>query len=246
MTHVTRCMFGHAGARAHGAMGKPITCVTYVTASRQLPMPGIVSLGSQCHPTAHPTGPCREGELFAVERVTMRDHTSDVVFWVRGWDLAGTVDGDWTVGVLMGRTREGKFVIGDVRRLRGRPDAVDQAILECARADTRRTRVSIPKDAGQAGIAQVLAITKMLAGYTVLNSPETGKKEVRAEPLAAQVNVGNVTMIPGDWNHAYREELRSFPYGKYDDQVDASSRAFMELTATKGPMIINKDMLRHA
>ena len=86
----------------------------------------------------------------------------------------------------------------------------------------------------------------MLAGYVVLSSPETGDKQTRAEPLAAQVNVGNVTMIPGDWNHAYREELRSFPYGKYDDQVDASSRAFMELTATKGPMIINKDMLRHA
>ena len=187
-----------------------------------------------------------EGELFAVERMTMRDHTSDVVFWVRGWDLAGSVEGDWTVGVLMGRTRDGKFVIGDVRRLRGRPDAVEQAIQECARADTRRTRVSIPKDPGQAGVAQVLALTKMLAGYVVLSSPETGGKQTRAEPLAAQVNVGNVTMIPGDWNHAYREELRSFPYGKYDDQVDASSRAFMELTATKGPMIINKDMLRHA
>ena len=29
-----------------------------------------------------------EGELFAVERITLRDHTSDVIHWVRGWDLA--------------------------------------------------------------------------------------------------------------------------------------------------------------
>jgi hypothetical protein len=33
-------------------------------------------------------------------------------------------------------------------------------------------------------------------------------------------------MINGDWNAAYREELRAFPNGKFKDQVDASSRAF--------------------
>ena len=84
-----------------------------------------------------------EGELFSVERVTMRDHTSDVVFWVRGWDLAGSVEGDWSVGVLMGRTRDGKFVIGDVRRLRGRPDAVQ------GRAICGRRRASSAWPAGR-------------------------------------------------------------------------------------------------
>jgi hypothetical protein len=42
--------------------------------------------------------------------------------------------------------------------------------------------------------------------------------------------VGNVALAGGGWVDAYREELRAFPHGKHDDQVDASSRAFMELT----------------
>jgi hypothetical protein len=48
------------------------------------------------------------------------------------------------------------------------------------------------------------------------------------------VNVGNVALAGGGWVDAYREELRAFPHGKYDDQVDASSRAFMELSAHEG------------
>jgi len=74
-------------------------------------------------------------------------------------------------------------------------------------------------------------------------SPESGKKEDRAEPFAVQVNNSNVSMIVGDWNAAYRNELRSFPYGKYDDQVDASSRAHMVLTSGNLPMRINPAVL---
>jgi phage terminase large subunit-like protein len=41
-------------------------------------------------------------------------------------------------------------------------------------------------------------------------------------PYAVQVNVNNVSMLVGDWNAAYREELRAFPYGRFDDQVARS------------------------
>jgi predicted phage terminase large subunit-like protein len=70
----------------------------------------------------------------------------------------------------------------------------------------------------------------MLSGFDVASSPETGDKVTRAKPFAAQVNVGNVTLAAGGWTDAYRDDLRAFPHGKHDDQVDASSRAFMELT----------------
>jgi phage terminase large subunit-like protein len=43
------------------------------------------------------------------------------------------------------------------------------------------------------------------------------------------VNVGNVALVKGAWNNAYLEELRTFPNGAHDDQVDASSRAFAAL-----------------
>jgi hypothetical protein len=57
-----------------------------------------------------------EGELFAPDKLGLRDHTGDIFQRVRAWDLAGTVEGDWTCGVLIGRTKDGKFVVIDVKR----------------------------------------------------------------------------------------------------------------------------------
>jgi predicted phage terminase large subunit-like protein len=146
----------------------------------------------------------------------------------------------------MGRTRDNRYVVGNVVRLRGRPDKVEEAILETARLDTKRTRISMPRDPGQAGLAQELQLTKLLAGFPVAFSPESGDKETRAEPFAAQVNHGLVTMVRADSNAAYREELRAFPFAKYDDQVDASSRAFMALLEAKMPMRISQEALDRA
>ncbi|MNY74781.1 hypothetical protein D3C86_2138900 [compost metagenome] len=36
-------------------------------------------------------------------------------------------------------------------------------------------------------------------------------------------------MLRGDWNKDFIEELRNFPNGTHDDQVDAGSDAFNEL-----------------
>jgi predicted phage terminase large subunit-like protein len=186
-----------------------------------------------------------EGELFAPDRITIRDHTSDVILWVRGWDFAGSIEGDWTVGVLIGKTKGGTYVVGHVCRFRGRPDVVADRVLEIARSDTKMVRISIPQDPAQAGKFQAEWYIKHLAGFVAQASLESGDKQQRAEPFAVQVNNGHLTMLEGDWNAAYREELRSFPYGKWDDQVDASSRAFMTLTETKRPMKIHPSILAH-
>ena len=74
------------------------------------------------------------------------------------------------------------------------------------------------------------------------SSPESGSKVTRAEPFASQCNVGNVTLTEGAWNRDYIEELRNFPNGVYDDQVDASSRAFMELLEAPPLMHISDDV----
>ena len=58
-----------------------------------------------------------------------------------------------------------------------------------------------------------------------------------------RVNNHNVELIKGDWNSAFREELRSFPFGKHDDMVDASSRAHMVLTSTRMPMRITQSVV---
>jgi len=187
-----------------------------------------------------------EGEFFAPDRMEYRTRQDDIITWVRAWDLSGTVDGDWSCGTLMGLTRDRHVVVGDVKRMRGRPEKVAQIVEETARGDTRRVKVCMARDPGQAGIAQQEFYTKLLNGFMIDFSPESGGpngKQTRAKPFAVQVNNNNVSMIPGDWNAAYREELRAFPYGKYDDQVDASSRAHMVLTASKLPMRISDRVL---
>lgn len=91
--------------------------------------------------------------------------------------------------------------------------------------DGTRVKQSLPQDPGQAGKTQALHLTRMLAGYSVHTSPESGDKVQRAEPLASQVNVGNVLMLRGAWNDELINEMRLFPNGTHDDQVDALSRA---------------------
>ena len=53
-----------------------------------------------------------EGEMFVPDRMRLRRTTEDVYSWVRGWDLAGSKDGDWTAGVMLGRTRSSGVVVG--------------------------------------------------------------------------------------------------------------------------------------
>lgn len=178
----------------------------------------------------------QEGAIFQVGMLQVVDTLpAGVVKWCRGWDFAGSVDGDYTTGGKLGKLADGRFVIADMVRERYLADKRDALMRNTTRADGHGVRVSIPQDPGQAGKSQVLYLTRELAGYSVHSSPETGDKVTRAEPFAAQVNVGNVLMLRGPWNRDLVEELRAFDSGKYDDQVDALSRAFAQLLGAADP-----------
>ncbi len=168
-----------------------------------------------------------EGGLFKPDRIEVIDAEPAGMQMVRGWDLASVADGgDWTAGAKLGKLPDGRYVICDMVRVQEGPDQRDAAMLNTARRDTARVRVSIPQDPGQAGKTQVAYLTRQFAGFRVHTSPESGDKVTRAEPLAAQVNVGNVLMVRGAWNETLLNEMRMFPNGTNDDQIDACSRAF--------------------
>lgn len=170
------------------------------------------------------------GGIFQPDQIESIDAVpAGQIDWVRAWDLASTTDGDWTAGPKLGRLPDGRFVIADMVRLREGPDKRDAAIKNAASLDGRAVRVSIPQDPGQAGKTQALYLTRLLAGYPVHTSPESGDKVTRAEPFASQVNVGNVLMVKGPWNTDLINEMRMFPNGTYDDQIDGLSRAFEAL-----------------
>jgi len=173
-----------------------------------------------------------QGGFFKPDRIEVVDAVpAGVDKWVRGWDLAATEDdGAYTAGVRMGRLPMPgggyKVVISDARRERVGADERDAMMRSTAEDDGRATRQDVPQDPGQAGKTQVKHLARVLQGFSCAFSPESGDKNTRAEPFAAQVNVGNVVMVRGSWNAAYREELRGFPNARFKDQVDASSRAY--------------------
>ena len=172
--------------------------------------------------------------LFRVAQIVTLDEPPNTERAVRAWDLAATEpshgrDPDWTVGVKLARREGGGLCILDVVRLRGGPLAVERAILRTAELDGNNVAVGLPQDPGQAGKQQVAYFTDLLAGWRVVASPETGSKLVRAGPVSAQIEAGLLTMVRASWNAALTTELRDFPHGAKDDQVDALSRAFAML-----------------
>ncbi len=177
----------------------------------------------------------RKGGIFDVDQIEIIPEMPANVRWVRGWDLAATEEKDaaYTAGAKLGVTPTGEYIIGDMKRGQLSAAKVEALIRKTAVNDGRAVKGSIPQDPGQAGKAQVASLLKLVAGYTYTSSPESGDKVSRAEPFAAQVEVGNVKMVRGDWNKELLDEMRLFPGSKFKDQVDAISRAFSELITAK-------------
>ena len=153
---------------------------------------------------------------------------------VRGWDFAATAqnDGnepDWTVGVKLWRVKEQQWVVLDVVRIRGSALQVEELLMKTAAQDGTKVTIALPQDPGQAGKFQTSWFTGRLRGFHVVSSRESGPKTERARFVAAQVESGHLAIVRAPWNRAFLEELRDFPHGTKDDQVDALSRAFNTL-----------------
>ena len=103
-------------------------------------------------------------------------------------------------------------------------------LAQTAKLDGRNVKGSIPQDPGSAGKVVAQGYIRLLRGYPYFASTETGDKESRALPLAAQVEVGNVYLVNGPWVRAFLDEVEMFPNAKFKDRVDAASRAFEALT----------------
>lgn len=183
----------------------------------------------------------REGGLFDPTRVVYIDEIleENVVSRARGWDLAASTGtrAAYTVGVKLAILQDGRLIVEHVKRLRGDPAQVKDAILGAAVMDGVEVRQDLPQDPGQAGKVQKVDLVALLNGYNVRFSVETGSKEVRAMPFAAQWAGGNVCLLKADWNAEYLRELSMFPMGQFMDQVDATSRAHGALLTMSSPTV---------
>lgn len=165
-----------------------------------------------------------------------------VLRWVRGWDIAATTktegnDPDATCGTKIGRLSDGRYLVAHSVSGHLSPAGVETLIKNTATADGRDVHISLPQDPGQAGKSQIAAMTKLLAGFTVRASPESGDKVTRFSPFSAQAEAGNVLVLRGPWNEAWFSALEGFPEAAHDDEADATSRAFNELVTGRGSMM---------
>ena len=97
---------------------------------------------------------------------------TDVVLWARGWDLAATSEDEngepaYTAGVLIGKRKNGRYIVADVINRRLDSAEVRELIKMTCIADKAkygRVITRLPQDPGQAGKAQAQSFLKFLSG----------------------------------------------------------------------------------
>jgi predicted phage terminase large subunit-like protein len=170
------------------------------------------------------------GLYFKREWCTVVDEAPADLDVVRYWDLAATEktelnDPDWTVGVKLGRDRNGGYWLLDVVRARANPGDVERLLLNTATQDGKRVRIGFGQDPGQAGKSQALHLVRALSAFTVQPATESGDKLTRFGQFSAQCSAGNVKFRRGPWNEDLFRVLEGFPDLAHDDEVDACSGA---------------------
>lgn len=167
---------------------------------------------------------------------------------VRYWDRAATPGGGkYTAGVLMSRSEAGSFYVEDVVRGQWSAAERDRVIVETARRDARKydneVVIYAEQEGGSAGKEISEQFILMLAGFPVYRDIVSGQRRkiidkqempgeakiIRAQPLAAQCEAGNVYLVRGPWNDEFTTELIGFPFYTFSDQVDGASGAFNKL-----------------
>ncbi len=197
-----------------------------------------------------------EGLLFTRDWFDFKQagDVKNIAEWVRYWDKAGTAEIEggkktksaYSVGVLMGRTKDNVFYIRDV--VRGRWSALDREdhIEKTAVQDAARygqVQIWVEQEPGSGGKESAQATIRRLAGYNVRADKITGDKITRGQPFVAQSEAGNIWLVEGDWNQDWLDEICAVPEGRHMDQYDASVGAFNKLSIRKGHARLFRRML---
>ncbi len=189
-------------------------------------------------PTPPSGGMFKVGKFHIVDTLPQKHEVEGIV---RYWDKAGTeakpgssTKGPaYTVGVKMMKLKSDKWLITNVVRGQWSSETREDKIKQCAETDGRDVEVGVEQEPGSGGKESAEGTVKNLAGYITHVDRPTGDKVYRADPYSVQVNHGNVMLLQADWNKAFIEEHRFFPFGNYKDQVDASAGAFSLLNRKK-------------
>lgn len=201
----------------------------YKRQSASLGTYGTASL-LQCNPTV------RGGNLIRMDNIKVHESLSEfpAIKYFRVWDLAHSSkqrmksDPDFTSGTLLGfRVINGiqEVWIKNVARIRAEAPERDNFIQMVAEKDGQSVTigVEISLDARDAvNILQRATLGRRLVKGIQLK----GDKVARFSPLEPIFEAGNVHVLRDAWNLDWYNELKEFPSGKHDDQVDNLSSGY--------------------
>lgn len=181
---------------------------------------------------------------------------------VRCFDLASTEpteanpNPDWTVGVLIAKTKSGLYVIEDMVRFRKRAGEVEQLIIDIVEKDvdlygSDKYKGYLPIDPGSAGKTSKIYYAKLFAERKVpirfIKVGTKNSKMKRFEPFSASSENELVRIVKGDWNDEFFYELEAFGGNNknvHDDIVDSVSDGFNVLATKKELPKINAKLLK--
>jgi predicted phage terminase large subunit-like protein len=157
--------------------------------------------------------------------------------WIDSWDAAfkGTDQSDYVVGQRWVRSGANRYLTSQVRDRM----SFTQTLAAMRSFTHPRVHVHLIEDKAN-GPAIIDTLREEIAGLKPVNP--TNSKEARARAVTPEVESGNVYLphpVQFPWVADLLSELRSFPTGAHDDQVDAMTQALWELRDAGAGMVTN-------
>lgn len=153
----------------------------------------------------------------------------ELVRSVRYWDLAmsSKTGADYTVGLKMSLGKDGKHYITDIVRAQVELAMLPTLLIDTMLADGPDVHQGLESAGYMTRAIQDVAKDRRLAKHVIKGYPVHADKLTRVLPFAARAQLELIRLMDARWTDGYVGELAGFPYGEHDDQVDASSGAWL-------------------
>ena len=189
----------------------------------------------QCNPTT------RGGNLINVGRLKFHNSLNDFpqIKYYRVWDLAHTqkqtqkADPDWTSGTLLAYKKvwsnDGTYYwelwIKDVARIRANAPERDIFIRSVAEKDGQGVTIAVENSIESKDAYN--SMVNIFNGRRIVKPISIkGDKVARMSFVEPIFEAGNVHIFGAPWNLDWLKEVKEFPSGKHDDQVDNLSAGY--------------------
>lgn len=219
-------------------MRRNVGMYAFASMYQQRPAPAkgaIFDLSKWRYWTSDPANATDDGRVVHLDAAELR-----TAFWLDSWDCAfkGADDSDFVVGQRWARLGQRRFLIAQQRDRWTFTQTLERLAEWCDRDSDHETspygRYVHERliEASANGVAIIDVMKEQVPGIKPLTKSKS--KEAYARAVTPEIEEGLVYLPhPGDpgneWVAELLDELRNFPHGEHDDQVDALTQALLEL-----------------